>query len=742
MSVFSELRRRNVFRVAAAYLVVGWLLTEVLTTILPTIGAPEWTSRAVILIFAFGFLPAVVFAWIFELTPDGIRRDHGAAADDPKSNVMRRKFDYAYVGIAVTLIIVVGLFSARQTDNDTSPSTLLSAPAQRAVSDASVAVLPFVNMSSDKDNEYFSDGLTETLLHMLSQIPELKVAARTSSFAFKGQNLGIQEIARSLEVAHVLEGSVQRDRDRVRITAQLVRASDGFHVWSSNYDREVDDIFGIQDEIAQKVGYALSESLLGAGAAGQPAGLQTTDPDAYDLYLQARRQRATFTYGGLQAAEDLLKGALLIDPDFTEAKTELATSYLSQVETGLMEPEEAFLQIIAITDEVLAEEPQNPIARAASIFARTSMQIAEGQLSIDADIVSELEAIVAEAPHELQARILLVRAYQFQQQDEKSVSVLEEALQRDPFNPVIHYELGTVHVRLGNWEEARAALNKSLEIEPAQPNAHIYLAIVSLQSGDGVGYVSQFVKSVGIDSKDHELPGVLATFLYQLGLVDIADDFRARVQALAPTSEVAYRIEMLRAIAVGDEEAGIASARRAIQNDISDRRFSYGGAVQYLLRTAARHGNVDEVSAWIEDQAPGIFDIDAERVQQKFRVAQVAAFDAWYASLPREEVLRRLDTMLDLAASAEIDVSQNPRMQLGILAIRGEIEKAIELALDEVFTEPVALNLDWRETFAQPQYAEIVADPRVQAALKRWEEEEDSLRGQVQAYFADLHAAT
>ena len=284
--------------------------------------------------------------------------------------------------------------------------------------------------------------------------------------------------------------------------------------------------------------------------------------------------------------------------------------------------------------------------------------------------------------------------------------------------------------------------NKSLEIEPAQPNAHIYLAIVSLQSGDGVGYVSQFVKSVGIDSKDHELPGVLATFLYQLGLVEIADDFRARVRALAPTSEVAYRLEMLRAIAVGDEEAGIASARRAIQDDISDRRFSYGGAVQYLLRTAARRGNVDEVSAWIKDQAPGIFDIDAERVQQKFRVAQVAAFDAWYVSLPRGEVLRRLDTMLDIAASAGFDVSQNPRMQLGILAIRGETEKAIEIALDEVFTQSVALHLDWRETFAQAQYTEIVADPRVQAALNRWEDEEAALRGQVQAYFADLHAAT
>ena len=171
-------------------------------------------------------------------------------------------------------------------------------------------------MSNDKDNEYFSDGLTETLLHMLAQVPELKVAARTSSFAFKGQSLNIREIAAALGVAHVLEGSVQRQGDRVRITAQLIRASDGFHVWSESYDRTLDDIFGIQDEIATRVGDALSASLLGVDGERQLAGVQTTNPDAYDLYMQARKARQTFSFGGLRAAEDLLKGALLIDPDF------------------------------------------------------------------------------------------------------------------------------------------------------------------------------------------------------------------------------------------------------------------------------------------------------------------------------------------------------------------------------------------------------------------------------------------
>ena len=187
MSLLPELRRRNVFRVAAAYLVVGWLLTEVLTTILPTLGAPDWASRAVILTFAFGFLPAVILAWFYEITPDGIKREHEVDRDNPDHALVARRIDKVTIGTAITLIIVIGLFSAQYTGED----ALQNDP---EVSATSVAVLPFVNMSDDADNEYFSDGLTETLLHMLAQIPDLKVAARTSSFAFKGENRSIQDM--------------------------------------------------------------------------------------------------------------------------------------------------------------------------------------------------------------------------------------------------------------------------------------------------------------------------------------------------------------------------------------------------------------------------------------------------------------------------------------------------------------------------------------------------------------------
>lgn len=734
MSFYTELRRRNVFRVAAAYLVVGWLLTEVLTTLLPELGAPAWASRAVILIFALGFLPAVILSWFYEITPEGIQRDHEVDPDDPGTRRVARKVEQATIATAVALIILIGLFSARYTVDDI-------AEIDNAIIETSVAVLPFVNMSDDTDNEYFSDGLTETLLHMLAQIPDLKVAARTSSFAFKGQNKSIQEIARALEVAHVLEGSVQRAGDRVRVTAQLIRASDGFHVWSEVYDRTLDDIFGIQDEIAGKVGSALSASILGDDGEAQLAGVTTFDADAYDLYLQARKARAQYSYGGLLEAEDLLKGALLIDPDFTDAKIELASSYVHQWETGLMDQRTAIAEIVAMSDQALEERPDDPVGRATSIYAKAISLAMQGDQNALTDLVNELETIVARSPTAHEARLLLVRAYKHVERLEDIPPVLEGALSLDPFNPALHYELGTAYLELDRLDEARAALESSLELEPAQPNAYTYLGVVSLMEGDGVGYVGHFLKAIAVDPRDHELPGILASFLYQLGIVEVADEFRERVLALSPTSTVAYQLDIARARATGDPEASIAAARRAVTDDIEDRRFAFGGAIQYLIRTAVGEGRIDEELAWIESQHPGIFDIDAAQVTAKFRNTQGIAFDGWIAALPREEVMRRLDVMLAYAESLGVDPTDDPNAHIAILVLRGQVDEAIEVALNEVFTRPVAMNLNWRDNLLQPQYTELVADERVQEAMQRWEDEEQALRGSVEAYFADMHAS-
>jgi tetratricopeptide (TPR) repeat protein len=485
----------------------------------------------------------------------------------------------------------------------------------------------------------------------------------------------------------------------------------------------------------------LSASLLGTEGETLVAGVTTTDPDAYDLYLLARKERATYSYGGLQAAEDLLKGALLIDPDFIDAKTELASSYVHQFETGLMDQRTAVAEIIAITDQVLIEQPDDPVARATSLYAKALALMSQGDQAAMSDLANELEAIVASSPTSLEPRFLLVRAYKALQRNEECIPVLEEALAFDPFNPALHYEMGTALMHDERWDEARASLEKSLEIEPAQPNAYSSLGLLSLQEGDGVGMAKAVTNAIAVDPKDHELPGMLAAFLYELGLVDIADAFRNRVLALAPTSEVAYQLDLLRAKSVGDVEGSVASARKAIEDKVEDRRFGFGGALEHLIRTAAQDGRIEEELAWINEQEPGIFDVDATRVPQRYRNVQGLAFDAWVQTLPIEEVNRRLDVLLAYWASLGIDAKEDPSAHVGILAIRGQTGEAIDVALEEVFSRSVALDLNWRDTWMQPQYTDIISDPRVQNAMLRWEEEEAVLRGSVQSWFADMHAS-
>jgi len=696
---------------------VGWLLTEVLTTILPTLGAPNWVARAVILSFAFGFIPAVVLSWVYELTPDGIRKDGDVDRDAP-GRVAVGKLDYLTIGGVVLAILFIAFFSASQSpeDSDTVAAT---------ISAESIAVLPFVNMSRDQDNEYFSDGLTETLLHMLAQIPDLKVAARTSSFAFKGKNMDIREIAEALQVAHVLEGSVQQAGNRIRITAQLIRASDGYHVWSEIFDRNSDDIFGIQDEIALKVGSALSASLLGTGGGTAVAGVGTDNPDAYDLYLQALKQRETFSYGGLAAAEQLLKGALTIDPNFLDAKTELASNYLHQLETGSMNQDEAYSAVLAITDQVLAASPENAGARAIQIF----MQAAPGTTEIStmsmADAIIELESIVAANPRELQIRLLLSRLLEGTQQSDKALQLQRDALELDPYNARIHYEIGSLYLDLDQLDEARSALQ------------YLQLAHIALATSDGVDYLQQSLKAMEVDSRDHEIPGFIAAFLYPLGLIEEADDFRNRVMAIAPTSAIAYRIEQLRSISLGDADGSLAAARKAIEDNVEDRHFAFGGAVQHLLRRAVQSGTVEAESDYLEQHAPGILDIDADAVPARFRLA----FDAWYASLERDELLRRIARIQEIAASYGIDMLQNPETRVDMMVLQNNTADAIELALSDVFTKSVLMNQNWRARFSQAQYTDFVADPRIQAAMQKWEADEAVIRDRVKSYLLDLSAA-
>ena len=240
---FAELKRRNVYKVAVAYAVVSWLLIQVATQVFPFFEVPNWAIRLVVLLLVLGFPVALVLSWAFEITPEGIKRESELQGNDKRTRRGGRRI----IGITIALAVVAaGLLAFQLLQSRLSRISRGEAD----VPPMSIAVLPFADMSEAKDQGYFSDGISEELLNLLSKIPQLKVAARTSSFSFRSKQVEIPEIARQLNVANVLEGSVRRNGDLVRITVQLIRAAEGYHLWSETYDRKMDDIFKIQDEIA------------------------------------------------------------------------------------------------------------------------------------------------------------------------------------------------------------------------------------------------------------------------------------------------------------------------------------------------------------------------------------------------------------------------------------------------------------------------------------------------------------
>ncbi len=352
-----ELKRRNVFRVGIAYAVVAWLLLQLTDVLKELLGLPDEVGRTVVLLLIVGFFPAVIFAWAFEMTPEGLRRESDVDRTSSIAPQTGRKLDRIIIGI---LVLALAGFAwdkfGRSAPAPVQDSGLVETPVEAPALDKSIAVLPFVNMSGNVDNEYFSDGLSEELLNLLAKVNGLKVAARTSSFKFKGKELDIVEIGNALNVATVLEGSVRRSGNQARITAQLIKVDDGFHLWSETYDRELDNIFEVQDEIARAIVDALKLPLLGQGDSPIRAE-QTADFEAYDLYLLGRYRMNEFNEDNIRTAIGYFERVIEIDPDFAPAWAQLASAYLLLQDYGSFSFDEAMQLSEEAAQRALQLEP-------------------------------------------------------------------------------------------------------------------------------------------------------------------------------------------------------------------------------------------------------------------------------------------------------------------------------------------------------------------------------------------------
>ena len=464
---FGELKRRNVYKVAVAYAVVGWLLIQVATQVFPFLEIPNWAIRLVILVTALGFPVALIIAWAFELTPEGIKRTEDADAARQRSR--------GGVWIAVVLIagtLSLGLFFlGRYTAGTSTPRS--SELGTASDPQKSIAVLPLVNTSGDPSNEYFSDGLSEELIAVLAKIPELKVIGRSSSFFFKGKSGDSAAIGQKLGVANLIEGSVRKQGDRVRIVAELISAVDGRSLWTETYDRELKDVFAVQAEIAKSVAEQMKVKLLGERQQFDAAP-SNQNLAAHNAVLQADFYFQQLTPESVRRAIQFLEEAVRLDPNYALAYAKLSQAWRQ------------YAASFATDDAQKAyEEARRTAERAVSLAPDLAdVRMAVGFLAFTPDLdfraaEKEFRHVLEYAPNHAADKAYLGASLSAQGRLTEAEQTCREGVALDPLGTSSWYNIGRV-VGLGRYKEAEELFRKGLEIQPQASRFHSYLALLDI----------------------------------------------------------------------------------------------------------------------------------------------------------------------------------------------------------------------------------------------------------------------
>ena len=484
MSVVKEFNRRNVFRVGAAYLVAAWLIVQVSETLFSLFGYGERPAQVVVILLAIGLVPTLVLAWAFRLTPDGLRKE--SELDTPLPARASKRLDRI---IMVVLALALCVFAIDQFLLDPWRESQRRAEVEKQVEEArlqgrteallesygsnSIAVMPFVNMSEDAGNDFFSDGVSEELLNLLARIPELRVISRSSAFSYKGKDVRLAQVAADLNVTFILEGSVRRSGNRVRITAQLIDARSDTHVWSEAFDRELNDIFAIQAEIAATVTERLRLSLL--GEAPRP---RTTNADAYALYLQARYLTHQNTAESYTQAIELLERVLAVDANYLPAWDALAVTYANQAARALRPAAEGFNLARDAAQRALAVD-----ANYAPAYARLGRiaLLFEGNLPLAA---RHYQKALQLAPTNISAIGDAATLLQSLGRIDESNALDEYVVAHDPVNPVGYFNLGAGYLYAGRYDDAIDALETALQFSPRRIGGNYLLGQALLLKGD------------------------------------------------------------------------------------------------------------------------------------------------------------------------------------------------------------------------------------------------------------------
>ncbi len=702
-SFFAELKRRNVFRVSIAYIIMAWLLLQVVDIVVSIINAPDWVSQSILLLLGIGFPIAIFFAWAFELTPDGIKRERDVDRTQSITSKTGRRLDYMIIGVLVVAVAWLG-FDKLALD---APSEPEQAVAEVIDKSPSIAVLPFANMSSDADSAYFSDGLADTLLHMLAQIKELRVAARTSSFQFRDQSMDVAVIGEQLNVATLLEGSVQRSGDKIRVTAQLIDVSNGYHLWSGNFDRELNDVFAIQDEIATEVVAALKLSLLGETADALQE-YATENIEAYTQYLLAVNDFEINTYDSLTSAVVRLQNVIELDPDYTPAYATLARAYFTLYDTGAMGREEGIANVRAAALRALELSPNSSTALSALGLA----ELDDGNKEVAEQLL--LKAI-ENGPNDTTALQNYARYLSTESRPEESIVILRQVIRRDPLATRARSILANNLIRLRRFDEAKIVAARIQEIHPQSPYGLAEIAFANQIQGNWAAATLLWKQAAAKDPKDPELATFVGDQYLSLDLPLEAGQWYDRAAEIDPGHAVSLsRPLFLNWIAHDNDTDNVRRARKLLDDKIENRWGSQSIAAYMLFSDAERRGDYTTLLETLDNLHPHLFNeppVDiANDLDMTFLIGRALVqsgqtesgfnlLNLWSNEVQNFEAAFGISTN-----SIEIDLLRGDK-QAALEKLQARDAMKYDWAFDRIF---FARDNLWQTLADEPQFIELV----------------------------------